>query len=635
METANATPSRYVRAEDQNSIDRLLEAIHDLTDTRGPPTGLRGDVSASAIVQQLPTAAFVLNDQHEVTCWNEACADLLEFDPTKVLGTTRSSEVFYNTDRPVLADLVLEEADAEEISQWYDEWYERSYGENTYVGEDYFPDLDIWLRFAAAPLKDTDGNIVGALETLEEITEYKQREHELERYETIVEASGDPVYTLDEQGTFTFVNDNVAELTGYEKNELLGHDVSRVLDERTIKRTNRYISELFRTDKQRITVEMDIITAEGERRTCENHIAVLPSDNGRHGTVGVLRDISDRKEREQELRRFENAVSHAGHTIMITNTDGRIESVNPAFEETTGYEAAEAIGQTPSILTSGEHDEAFYRDLWETILDGEVWEGEITNERKNGERFVARETVAPITDRDGQIQGFVSIQDDITARRLREQQLSVFHRVLRHTLRNKGTAIKGHTDLLRHQATDENRREKLNVIQETVEDLIEISEKAHHVRQIVADALNDTTDSELLPSLKRMTAQLSSIYPEAEVILEETTAGQPNIDSRATHALRELIKNGIRHSDAATPRVTITVSATSATTTVTIVDNGPGIPEGEQQVLKSGTETPLEHSSGLGLWFAHWLIHYVGGDIDICADDSGTAITVSLPSGDR
>jgi PAS domain S-box-containing protein len=358
---------------------------------------------------------------------------------------------------------------------------------------------------------------------------------------------------------------------------------------------------------------------------------VLPFKNEFQGTVGVVRDITNRKERERDLQMFREAVEQTGHAVVVTDTDGIIEYVNPAFEELTGYDRKDAIGNTPAMLKSGHHSQAFYEDLWNTILSGEVWEGEIVNEGKNDQRFVVHETISPIKGRDGEIQVFVGIQNDITAQRLREQQLKVFHRVLRHNLRNKGTAIKGNADVLERSLSCEADIERLQTIQRNVQSLIDISEKAHHVRQIVADALDETSARNLSSVIERISRRIESSRPNSKITVVDETDHSLEIDARALHAFYELVENAISHSNAKTPHAEVTITADATTATVTISDNGPGIPDQEQRVLAAGTEDPLEHSSGLGLWFSHWLIHYVGGDITIDTDESGTTVTVTLP----
>ncbi len=169
-------------------------------------------------------------------------------------------------------------------------------------------------------------------------------------------------------------------------------------------------------------VDLRLERADGETRWVRVSAAPIPlAGDGEHVTV-ALEDVTERTEREQSLRTFRAAVEQAGHSIYVTDPDGTIQYVNPAFEEMTGYSAEEAIGETPNILNSGEHGREFFADLWRTILDGEVWTGEVTNERKSGEQYVINQTIAPILE-DGEIQRFVAVNDEITEQKRRERTL--------------------------------------------------------------------------------------------------------------------------------------------------------------------------------------------------------------------
>lgn len=139
---------------------------------------------------------------------------------------------------------------------------------------------------------------------------------------------------------------------------------------------------------------------------------------------------AERDEREQTLREFRQAVEAAGHAIFITDSDGTIEYVNPAFERITGYDSETAIGETPRILNSGEMSGQYFENLWTTIEAGDVWDAEIVNSRRNGDLYHAHQTIAPILGDDEDIEGFVSIQTDITDRKEQEEELRVNRRAI-------------------------------------------------------------------------------------------------------------------------------------------------------------------------------------------------------------
>jgi PAS domain S-box-containing protein len=135
------------------------------------------------------------------------------------------------------------------------------------------------------------------------------------------------------------------------------------------------------------------------------------------------REIAERKRTEGDLRRFRRASEAAGHAVYITDQQGTIEYVNPAFEEITGYTASEAVGETPQILNSGEMADEYYERLWESITGGDVWKEEVVNRRKDGDIYYAYQTIAPIPNERGDTEAFVAIQTDVTDRKTLETEL--------------------------------------------------------------------------------------------------------------------------------------------------------------------------------------------------------------------
>ncbi len=139
----------------------------------------------------------------------------------------------------------------------------------------------------------------------------------------------------------------------------------------------------------------------------------------------VVRDVSEIKRRNDTLRKLSSALECAGESIMITDRDGVIEYVNPAFTALTGYSAEEAIGKTPRLLNSGNQDAAFYADMWETISSGRVWHGKVIDKKRDGSFYPARLTIAPVFSHGGYSRHhthYVGIQADLTDIENLEQQ---------------------------------------------------------------------------------------------------------------------------------------------------------------------------------------------------------------------
>lgn len=136
-----------------------------------------------------------------------------------------------------------------------------------------------------------------------------------------------------------------------------------------------------------------------------------------------MTDVAARQRTERWLRLLSAALESAANGIIITDRQGGIIWANPAFTLLTGYTAKEALGQNPRVLKSGQHDQAFYRSLWETILVGQVWHGETVNRRKDGSLYTEAQTITPVYDERGEISHFIAIKQDVTDRKQAESEI--------------------------------------------------------------------------------------------------------------------------------------------------------------------------------------------------------------------
>jgi diguanylate cyclase (GGDEF)-like protein/PAS domain S-box-containing protein len=137
---------------------------------------------------------------------------------------------------------------------------------------------------------------------------------------------------------------------------------------------------------------------------------------------------------QQQIRLLTVACESAANAILITRADGAIEWVNPAFTKLTGWTLDEVAGQNPRVLRSGNHSAAFYRQMWETLRGGNVWQGEMYNRRKNGEIYEEEMTITPVRGENGAIAHFVAVKQDITERKRQEEQIR--HLSMHDTLTN-------------------------------------------------------------------------------------------------------------------------------------------------------------------------------------------------------
>ncbi|HSB01532.1 MAG TPA: PAS domain S-box protein [Anaerolineales bacterium] len=141
-------------------------------------------------------------------------------------------------------------------------------------------------------------------------------------------------------------------------------------------------------------------------------------------TKELVKEIAERKEIERQLRVRTTAMEAAANGILITDPQGNIQWANPALTQISGYEARDLIGHSTQIFNSGQHDETYYRQLWETILSGQVWRGEMINRRRDGSLYIEEQTITPVRDESGHIPHFIAIKQDITQRKQAEEELA-------------------------------------------------------------------------------------------------------------------------------------------------------------------------------------------------------------------
>ncbi|MFW5974099.1 MAG: PAS domain S-box protein, partial [Natrialbaceae archaeon] len=356
-----------------------------------------------------------------------------------------------------------------------------------------------------------------------------------------------------------------------------------------------------------------------------------------------LPETVERLETHAEALQYKEAIARAGTAIFITDTDGRIRYVNPAFERLTGYSAAEAVGETPSILNSGEMDDDHYERLWETITDGEIFEERIVNRTKEGDRYIAQQTISPVTDEDGEPVAFVAVQFELTDKLLREQRLSVLNRVLRHNLRTAVNVIDGHATLLEDRIDEyvsgtgvpDEIEESIETIRSHSKELAAQSESAREIEGVLS---RDRTGPLRVPVddlVETAESTARGLGGSCTVTVDDGVVGA-QVDSRLRQIVEELVENAIVHSDRppAAADVRVRLERTGADLAVVVEDDGPGMSEQELVFLENGEEDPLRHSSGLDLWLVHWLTVSLGGTITAETGPDGTTIRVTAPLRD-
>ncbi|HKJ82602.1 MAG TPA: PAS domain S-box protein [Mariprofundaceae bacterium] len=138
---------------------------------------------------------------------------------------------------------------------------------------------------------------------------------------------------------------------------------------------------------------------------------------------GTIQDVTEQRRSDERVQRLASAVEQADECVLIVDQNGLIEYANPAFERISGYTAAEVVGKSPNIVKSGEHPDAYYRTMWDTLMAGKRWVGSFINCCKDGSLYEVEQSISPILDDNGRITGFSSVQRDVTEQKRQRSQL--------------------------------------------------------------------------------------------------------------------------------------------------------------------------------------------------------------------
>lgn len=248
---------------------------------------------------------------------------------------------------------------------------------------------------------------------------------------SVIQSVPDGVVVADTDGRFLAVNEAARRIVGGSRNRAVSrHEWSDVYGLYVPGTDRLYPSEelpLARAIRGEEVPETEI-EIRNDRLSFSGWASVtgapIRDSRGRLlGGVAVFRDVTERKRADELSQWLYNAVEQTADSVMITDRTGVIQYVNPAFEETTGYSRAEAVGATPRLLRSGKQSPAYYQELWAAILAGRAYKATVVNRRKSGEHFFVEQTITPMRDRTThEITHFVSVMRDLTDRLKVEEQ---------------------------------------------------------------------------------------------------------------------------------------------------------------------------------------------------------------------
>jgi PAS domain S-box-containing protein/putative nucleotidyltransferase with HDIG domain len=313
----------------------------------------------------------------------------------------------------------------------------------------------IWVSENARVVYNSEGEINYYEGILEDITARKNAENALMESEwrnrVITEMTTDYTFIVDieQKGNLKmrWATENMSRLTGRTLEEASTVDLwKKIIHPDDMDAFESFVKRILTGDKIDI-IECRTFTKSGDKRWVEINVQPLKDETGViTSIVGAVKDVSERRRAEEQLLLQSAALNAAANTIVISDHDGNMEWVNPAYSGITGYSFEEVKGKNPRILKSGMHAAAFYKDIWDTIISGQVWRGEVINKRKDGTLYTVDETITPILDANNQPTHFIGITQDITERKQNEQRIDKQLKKL-NALRTIDNAINSSTDL--------------------------------------------------------------------------------------------------------------------------------------------------------------------------------------------
>jgi PAS domain S-box-containing protein len=380
--------------------------------------------------------------------------------------------------------------------------------------------------------------------------------------------------------------------------------------------------------------ELQIETATGESKWVRVRGEPVFEGGSIVGISGAVQNITERRARERDLRVKTRAIDAASIGITIadaTEDDLPLVYANEEFERITGYGREAICGENCRILQGPDTDDASVARLGEAIANREPITLDLLNYRANGTPFWNELTLTPVTDDEGTHTHFVGFQQDVTARKRRERLISVLNRVLRHNLRNDMTVVAGNAELLaaRHEGTVS---EVAGEILETARTLTGLSEKAQTLETAMSDP-EQPAPRDVVTDVQAAVEEIRTAHTGVDLTVDAPDTKRVIGTSRVQLAIEELCQNAVKHGGEE-PTITCRVEDSDRKdVAVRVSDDGPGLDAAEREVVRTGSESPLAHGSGLGLWLVSWIVTSVGGTVTTTVED-GTTVTAHLPAPD-
>jgi PAS domain S-box-containing protein len=330
--------------------------------------------------------------------------------------------------------------------------------------------------------------------------------------------------------------------------------------------------------------------------------------------------------------RFKAIIEQSSDIVSILDREGTYVYQSPSVESVLGYDPEAFVGQDVFGFVHPDDRERVRTEFFAAVENPDRTPTvEYRFQHRDGSWRVMESRGTNMID-DPVVDGLVVNSRDVTERRRREQRMNVLNRTLRHDLRNAMNVILGNAELLMREYGTDDRAE---TVRSTAADMLALSDKVREIERAL-----DSSDRprEMVDLVSVVEGHLSAVRrsrPDVTLEVDLPESEWVLANDRIGAAVDNAVENAIEHNDADDPLVRVTVAeavlAGDDAVTLTVADNGPGLPEEERAVIAGGGETPLEHTSGLGLWLIKWIVAESAGEVEFGeSPEGGTAVRLTL-----
>ncbi|MCF8362308.1 MAG: PAS domain S-box protein [Prolixibacteraceae bacterium] len=461
---------------------------------------------------------------------------------------------------------------------------------------------------------------------------------------------------FDKKWTFIYVSEGSKLITGYPPEYFLSNpDVSYA---KLI--LQKYRDEIWDkwnevvNQKSTFEAEYQITDSNGRLKWVWERGRPVFKENGQVEYLeGYIEDITERKNTERDLIKFTRAVEQNMSSIVLTDINGNIEYANQSFFDISGFTRDEAVGQNMRLLKSGLVAAEVYKNMWETILNGSTWRGELINKKKNGEMFWVNKSISPILDSRGKISNFVSVAENITKRKKAEEELieakeraeevdrlkTAFLANMSHELRTPLNAVIGFSELIDQNMAKEQILEFSEIINQSGNHLLEIVEQIFDVSLLETGNLSISFKDidlvrlfgELAHEVKKKLSKHGKEHLSVDVKLPEGVQEFiVHTDRKRFHqVLLNLLDNAIKFTKKG--GVQYGFEPGNGEVLFWVKDTGIGISEEKQRMIfhmfnqVEQSYTRETGGPGIGLTVSQKLIELLGGKMWLESDPEGTS----------